>query len=141
MRDTPKDPHRKILFIVGSMAAVIILCGAAAMMLLNHPIQLRSDSAGVEFVTEEGQITCVAVRGQFPYVLVNCPMENDYVQDQAGNVTEKIYTYTMQAESAFFDQSMATMKLNIEASNEMTYTYILKFADKDVKIVNGKVVE
>ena len=72
---------------------------------------------------------------------VNCPLENDYVQDPAGNVTEKIYTYTMQAEPAFFGQSMVTMNLSIETSNEMTCTYILKFADKDVKIVNGKVVE
>ena len=141
MRDTPKDPHRKVFFIVGGIAAAIILCGAAAIMLLNHPIQLRSDSAGVEFVTEDGQITCVAVRGQFPYLQVNCPLENDYVQDPAGNVTEKIYTYTMQAEPAFFGQSMVTMNLSIETSNEMTCTYILKFADKDVKIVNGKVVE
>lgn len=56
-------------------------------------------------------------------------------------MTEKICTYTMQAEPAFFGQSMVTMNLNIETSNEMTCTYILKFADKDVKIVNGKVVE
>ena len=141
MRNTSKGPYRKVRFIVGSIAAVIILCGAVAIMLLNHPIQLRSDSAGIEFVTEAGQVTCVAVRGKFPYVQVNCPVENNYVQSPAGNVTERICTYTMQAEPAFFGQSMTTMKLNIETSNEMTYTYILKFADKDVKIVNGKVVE
>ena len=141
MRNTSKVSYRKVCFIVGGIAAVIILCGAVAIMLLNHPVQLRSDSAGIEFVTEAGQVTCIAVRGKFPYVQVNCPVENDYVQDPAGNVTEKICTYTMQAEPAFFGQSMTTMKLNIETSSEMTYTYILKFVDKDVKIVNGKVVE
>lgn len=141
MHNTSKDPHRKARFIVSGIAAVIILCGAAAIMLLNHPIQLRSDSAGIEFITEAGQVTCVAVRGKFPYVQVNCPVENDYIQDPAGNVTEKICTYTMQAEPAFLGQSMTAMKLNIETSDEITYSYILKFADKDVTIVNGKVVE
>jgi hypothetical protein len=47
----------------------------------------------------------------------------------------------MQAEPAFFGQSMTSMKLNVEVSDEVICTYILKFADKDVKIVNGKVVE
>ena len=141
MRNTSKGPHRKVRFIAGGIAAAIILCGAVVIMLLNHPIQLHTDSAGIEFVTEAGQVTCAAVRGKFPYVQVNCPVENDYVQDPAGNVTEKFCTYMMQAEPAFFGQSMTTMKLIIETSNEMTYTYILKFADKDVKIVNGKVVE
>lgn len=107
MHDTPKGPYRKALFIVSGIAAAIIFCGAVAIMLLNHPIQLRSDSAGVEFGTEAGQITYVSVRGKFPYVQVNCPLENDYIQDPAGNVTEKICTYTMQAEPAFFGQSMA----------------------------------
>lgn len=58
-----------------------------------------------------------------------------------GIVAEKISTYKMQAEPSFFGQSMVTMRLKIETTDEMTHTYILKFADKDVKIVNGKVVE
>ena len=33
------------------------------------------------------------------------------------------------------------MKLDVEVSDEVTCTYILKFLDKDVKIVNGRVVE
>ncbi len=141
MHENSKSLRKKILCIVGGAAAVLILCGVAAVLLLNRPIQLRSDSAEVEFVTENGQITCVAVRGRFPYVRVNCPFESDDIQDPSGNVTEKIYTYTMQAEPSLFGQSMVSMKLDIEASDEIICTYILKFADKDMKIVNGKVVE
>lgn len=41
MHDTPKGPYRKALFIVSGIAAAIIFCGAVAIMLLNHPIQLH----------------------------------------------------------------------------------------------------
>ena len=34
-----------------------------------------------------------------------------------------------------------TMKLYFERLEDATYTYILKFADKDIIISNGKVVE
>ena len=141
MRGKSKGLRKKILCILGGIAVLLILYGVIAVCLSDHPIQLRSDSPGVEFVTENGLITSVAVRGQFPYVRVLCPLENSYMQDSSGSVIEKISTYKMQAEPSFFGQSMVTMRLNIETPNEMTRTYILKFADKDVKIVNGKVVE
>lgn len=38
-------------------------------------------------------------------------------------------------------QSMVSMKLNIETEDETTCTYILRFADKEVRIVDGKVVQ
>ena len=81
------------------------------------------------------------IRGQFPYLRVFCPLVRDEVQDEAGHVKEKIYTYTMQAEPAFLGQSMSSMKLDVEVSDEVTCTYILKFLDKDVEIVNGRLVE
>ncbi len=90
---------------------------------------------------EEDCVTCIEIRGQFPYLRVNCPLGYDEVRDKTDRVTEKICTYTMQAEPAFLGQSIVSMKLDIESSDEITYTYILKFADKDVKITNGKVVE
>lgn len=141
MSGNPKGLRKKILCILGGIAAVLILCGVIAVPLLDHPILLRSNSPGVEFVTENGQITYVAVRGQFPYIRVICPLENNNMQDPSGRVTEKISTYKMQAEPSFFGRSEVTLKLKIETSDEVVRTYILKFADKDVKIVNGKVVE
>lgn len=141
MRGKTKGLRKKILCFLGGIAALLSLCGVIAVRLLDHPIQLRSDSPGVEFVTENGQITYVTVRGQFPYERVICPLENSDMQDSSGSVTEKISTYKMQAEPSFFGQSMVTMRLKIETTDEMPHTYILKFADKDVKIVNGKVVE
>ncbi|MDE7178001.1 MAG: hypothetical protein K2O59_09310 [Lachnospiraceae bacterium] len=141
MRGKTKSLRKKILCSLGGIAALLILCGVIMIRLSDHPIQLRSDSPGVEFVTENGQITYVTVRGQFPYERVICPLENSDMQDSSGRVTEKISTYKMQAEASFFGQSMVTMRLKIETTDEMTHTYILKFADKDVKIVNGKVVE
>lgn len=141
MYGNTKGSRKKTLCIPGGIVAVLIICGVIAVRLLDHPIQLRSDSPGVEFVTENGKITYVTVRGQFPYERVICPRENSDMQDSSGSVTEKISTYKMQAEPSFFGQSMVTMRLKIETTDEMTHTYILKFADKDVKIVNGKVVE
>ena len=59
----------------------------------------------------------------------------------AGNVEEEIYIYTMQAEPTFLGTGMMNLKIDVETSDEIIFTYILKFADKDVKITNGKVVE
>jgi hypothetical protein len=134
-------PQRKILFFIGAIAAALILCCVAVALLPKEPVQLPSDSPGIEFVMEEDRVTCIEIRGQFPYLRIICPLGYDEVQDEANHVVEKIYTYTMQAEPAFFGQSMTSMKLNVEVSDEVICTYILKFADKDVKIVNGKVVE
>ena len=141
MYNTLKSSRKKRFYILGAIAIVLILCSVTFVAFLNHPIQLRSDSAEVEFIAEDGRIICVAVRGHFPYSQVHCPFESSYIQDQTGNVTEKVYTYTMQAKPTFFGQGMMSLKLDIETSSEMTHTYILKFADKDVKIVDGKVVE
>ena len=141
MHREPKGPQKKVFFIVGGIATAILLCGVIAALLPKEPTQLRSDSPGIDFVMEGDRITCIEIRGQFPYLQVFCPLVRDEVQDEAGHVKEKIYTYTMQAEPAFLGQSMSSMKLDVEVSDEVTCTYILKFLDKDVEIVNGRLVE
>lgn len=75
------------------------------------------------------------------YLRVVCPLDKEVVQDAAGNVEEEIYIYTMQAEPTFLGTGMMNLKIDVETSDEIIFTYILKFADKDVKITNGKVVE
>ena len=56
--------------------------------------------------------------------------------DSNGNITE---TYVIEAEISLNTKN--TMKLYFERLEDATYTYILKFADKDIIISNGKVVE
>lgn len=135
------NTRKKIIYAIAGVVTVLIICGIVGIALLNHTVQIRSDSAGVTFEMDDDRITCVSIKGQFPYLRVTCPFEEDFVQDAEGNVIETIRTYTMEAEPFVIGKSVLSMNLNIEASNGMTYTYILKFADKDVTIVNGKVVE
>ena len=52
------------------------------------------------------------------------------------NMTE---VYVINGEPSFF--LGATLNLNIEISENITRTYILKFEDQDIIISNGKVVE
>ena len=47
--------------------------------------------------------------------------------------------YVINGEPSFF--LGATLNLNIEISENITRTYILKFEDRDIIISNGKVVE
>lgn len=56
--------------------------------------------------------------------------------DATGTITE---IYTIEAEFSLNRQN--SFKINILTSAEVNHTYILKFADKDITIVNGKVVE
>ena len=101
---------------------------------MNKTIQLSSKSAGVEFVTEDGVVSCINIKGQFPYQKIICN-ENREI-DAQGNVTE---IYEIKAE---FSLTLGTnLKLYIETLDSSTYTYILKFSDKDITIINGKVVE
>lgn len=99
-------------------------------------VRLRSDSTGIEYVTQDGKITCVNINGQFPYLSIVPKSTERRETDSAGNITE---TYAIEAEFSLNHRN--TMKLFIKTSNEVTYTYILKFADKDVTIKNGEVVE
>lgn len=140
MNHNEKGSRRKAILITGSIAAILVLCCVIAVLFLNHPVQIRSDSGGVKFVTEEDRITSVSVSGQYPYLRVVCPYDKEIVQDTAGNVQEIIYTYTMQAEPVFLGNNIMNLEIDVETSDEIITTYILEFSDKDVKISNGKVV-
>lgn len=50
-------------------------------------------------------------------------------------------TFAMKAEPFVLGKSLLRMNLTIEPSDGMTYTYIIKFADKNMTISNRKVVE
>ena len=96
---------KRTRFVIGIML-LFALCLFFMFHMVGKTKQLRSDSAGVEFVTEGEVVTCLNVRGTFPYT-----------------------------------NAKNTMKLYFERLEDATYTYILKFADKDIIISNGKVVE
>lgn len=86
---------------------------------------------------KEGEtITCVYIKGQFPYLSVVPKLAEKRIKDAEGNVTE---VYTIEAEFSLNQRN--SMKLDIETTEEVTYKYILKFADRDVTILNGKEVK
>lgn len=117
------------------MVCIILVILGFSLFLAPDKIALRSDSKGVEYVMEGETITRVYIRGQYPYNSI-IPTAGNRVTDAAGNITE---IYTIEAEFLFHRRN--GINLHIETSDEGVYTYILKFADKDVKIVNGKVVD
>lgn len=136
-----RGSRKRILLIIGGIATAFVLCGVITVTQLDHTILIRSDSDGVEFEMDKDNITCVLVKGEFPYLRVFCPHEEEFVRDENGDITEIIDTYSMEANLFLLGRSMVSMKLNIETSDDITHTYILKFADGDKKIVNGKEVE
>lgn len=136
-----KRLHKKTFFIIGGVAVVLVLCEVIAATWLDHTILLRSDFNGIEYEMEGNQITCISVKGEFPYLRVFCPHERESVRDAGGNIVEIVDTYTMTAGLSLLGRSAVSMKLDIETSDDVAYTYILKFSDGDMKIVNGKVVE
>ena len=109
---------KRTRFVIGIML-LFALCLFFMFHMVGKTKQLRSDSAGVEFVTEGEVVTCLNVRGTFPYTSIVPKLAEERKTDSNGNITE---TYFERLEDA-------------------TYTYILKFADKDIIISNGKVVE
>ena len=136
-----KRLYKKTFSIIGGVVVVLVLCGVIAVTWLDHTILLRSDFNGLEYEMEGNWITCISVKGEFPYSRVLCPHEKEPVRDGGGNIVEIVDTYTMTADLSLLGRSAVSMKLDIETSDDVTYTYILKFADGDMKIVNGKVVE
>lgn len=126
---------KRTRFIIGSML-LFALCLFFIFNMVGKTKQLRSDSAGVEFVTEGEVVTCVNVRGTFPYTSIVPKLAEERKTDSNGNITE---VYVMEAEIALNTKN--TMKLYFESLEGATYTYILKFSDKDIIITNGKVVD
>lgn len=129
---------RKIYAICAAIAAGILCIGLLAVR-LDRTVQIRSDAEGVEFITENGIVTCVEISGSFPYWSVLATHETEVVKDEAGNPVEEISTYAFEASLSL--SAALSMKLNIEPPKATDHIYILKFADKDVVIRNGRVVE
>ena len=76
--------------------------------------QLRSDSAGVEFVTEGEVVTCLNVRGTFPYTSIVPKLAEERKTDSNGNITE---TYVIEAEISLNTKN--TMKLYFERLEDL----------------------
>lgn len=130
---------KRKLYAVCATIAAVILCVSLLAARLDRTVQLRSDAAGVEFVMEDGIVTCVEVNGSFPYWSVVATQEAEAVKDGAGNIVEEITTYAFEAGLSL--STAQSMKLYIEPPTAAAHTYVLKFADKDVVIRNGRVVE
>ncbi len=132
MSATKKKRKRFII----SVMLLFVLCLFLIFCMEGNTKQLRSDSAGVEFITEGEIVTCVNIKGTFPYTSIVPKPATERKTDSEGNITE---VYIIEAEISLNTQN--TMKLYIDILEDATYTYILKFADKDIIISNGKVVE
>ena len=137
--NSKKTKLRRNNLLVKVGAAAIILCLIIAAVLMNKTIQIRSDSAMVEIMTEGDFVTDVNIHGQFPYRYINPVLDKSVVRDSAGKIVQEIRTYTLGAELAWNMQT--DMKIAIETADDIEYIYNFKFADKDITIVNGKVVE
>ena len=60
---------KRTRFVIGIML-LFALCLFFMFHMVGKTKQLRSDSAGVEFVTEGEVVTCLNVRGTFPYTSI-----------------------------------------------------------------------
>ena len=126
---------KRIILTSGGIAAALLLC----LLLLPSTIRIRSDSSGVTFVRDGERVTEVDINGPFPYGLAVSSLVEKVVRDDEGKVTEEIQTYTMEA--GFSLRRRTSAKIYIEVPEKGDRTYILKFADADVTITNGKVVD
>ena len=116
--------------------AVVFISLAAVLFFLGGSRQIRSDSPGVEWIQEEGRITQVVIDGQFPYCNIIPAVTEESIRDSGGNVTAITRTYAF--ETGFSLRMRGTYKIDMESASDIAYTYILKFADRDVVIENGR---
>ena len=116
--------------------AVVFISLAAIQFFLGGSRQIRSDSPGVEWIQEEGRITQVVIDGQFPYCNIIPAVTEESIRDSGGNVTAITRTYAF--ETGFSLRMRGTYKIDMESASDIAYTYILKFADRDVVIENGR---
>ena len=116
--------------------AVVFISLAAVLFFLSGARQIRSDSPGVEWIREEGRITQVVIDGQFPYCNIIPAVTEESIRDSGGNVT--VITRTYAFEAGFSLRMRGTYKIDMESASDIAYTYILKFADRDVVIENGR---
>ena len=116
--------------------AVVFISLAAVLFFLSGARQIRSDSPGVEWIREEGRITQVVIDGQFPYCNIIPAVTEESIRDSGGTVTAITRTYAFEA--GFSLRMRGTYKIDMESASDIAYTYILKFADRDVVIENGR---
>lgn len=130
------NKKKRICLIVGGTTLLFALFLFLILSMVDNTKQIRSDSTGVEFITEGEIITSINIKGQFPYMSIVPKFAEERKTDSEGNITE---VYIIEAEIALNTRN--SMKLYFKTLEDATYTYILKFADKDIIISNGKMVE
>lgn len=78
----------------------------------------------------------MVIDGQFPYSNIIPAVTEESIRDSGGNVTAITRTYTFEA--GFSLRTRGTYKIEMESASDIAYTYILKSADRDVVIENGR---
>lgn len=127
------DKKRFFLIIVGLI--IFIVC----ILIVPKKIKLNSERAGVQYIYNKEIVTDVLVEGPFLYGIVSSYPDEEIIRDEDGNIIERIERYEMEA--SFSLRQKMSMKVHIENSKDTLHTYIFKFADKDVRIMNGKVMK
>ena len=126
-----------LLCILCGAIIVLVLSGTFFFVVNDDVIYLRYNQANVEYVMDGDVITRVSIEGCFPYRNVYGEiLETETSAELDGSITE---VYVIKGEPSLFLGT--SLKLNIEISENITRTYILKFEDRDIIISNGKVVE
>ena len=127
------------LIIAGIIVLVIAVCAVGAGVILSRTIPIRSDASSVELVMEGDTVRYVNIDAPFPYNTVVPTLEQDFKQDEQGNIVSETRTYTLEASFVFM--GAGNMKIDIEKAEGVSYTTILRFADRTVTMVDGKIVE
>lgn len=139
MEHKNRQGRKKGAWRAGGIGIAVLIFLAVVLFFLNGARQLRSDSPGVEWIQEDGRITRVIIDGQFPYCNIIPDVTEKSIVDSVGNVTGLTRTYAFDA--GFSLRMQGTYKIDIEAADDIVFTYILKFADRDVVIKNGREAE
>lgn len=132
-----KSNRKKIIVVVGSL---ILLLFVFFIVLLPHTHRsVKSTSKNVEFLTEGNNIVSVSIHGSFPYGNIISSLDEHSSYNDSGMLIEKTYDYSF---ASNYSLLLGTdLKIEIKTSSSIIYTYILNFADRQIVISNGKVVE
>ena len=129
----------KPLVIAGIIVFVFAACAAGAGVILSRTVPIRSDASSVEIVMEGGMVNCVNIGAPFPYNTVVPTLDEVIERDERGNIISETRTYTLEASFVFM--GAGNMKIDIEKAEGVSYTTILRVADRTVTMVDGKIVE
>lgn len=126
--------EKRILFFACAGAIVLITC--ILLRLADHPVLLRYEQAELSFETEDGRITRVTIGGRLPYgVVYGRPEETE--ENRTGGPQAEIYV--MEADFSLFMKS--SMNLDLRGDIHQSRTIVFRFADRELMITNGEVVE